>query len=100
MLRYCIDEKSRRNSGSKYRSNPGNFAELTPNRRQELHRVAPGYNPSSLLMPLSAAPSVKSPLQDVTQPLNPDGSTSPQKAGGTDLMDDLVSGLERMENGR
>ncbi len=51
-------------------------------------------------MPLSAAPSVKSPLQDVTQPLNPDGSTSPQKAGGTDLMDDLVSGLERMENGR
>ena len=65
-------------------------------RRQELHRVAPGYNPSSLLTPISAQPA----SQGFMQPMRADSASSTVAKGGLDLMGDLVSGLEQMESQR
>lgn len=70
-------------------------------RRQELHRVAPGYNPSSLLMPISASPAAQPAPGSLIQPMSANVPTSPPgQTGGQDLMDDLVSGLEQMESRR
>lgn len=75
--------------------------------RDNLKRIAPGYNPSSVLMPTSAS---HTPTSSISQPLVPHGTaqsvTSPnsksQAHGRTesDPMDDLVARLEEMESKR
>ncbi|KIR59515.1 hypothetical protein I312_100773 [Cryptococcus bacillisporus CA1280] len=80
--------------------------------RDNLKRIAPGYNPSSVLVPISAShtptSSISQPLappvdpndgaQSVTSPRSSDTHTQAQAA--TDPMDDLVAKLEEMESKR
>ncbi|OWZ62737.1 hypothetical protein AYX14_01513 [Cryptococcus neoformans] len=82
--------------------------------RDNLKRIAPGYNPSSVLVPISAS---HTPSASISQPLVPSGAapgangaaqsvTSPNseaQAHGraeNDPMDDLVARLEEMESKR
>ncbi|KIR26750.1 hypothetical protein I307_01741 [Cryptococcus deuterogattii 99/473] len=80
--------------------------------RDNLKRIAPGYNPSSVLVPISASHTPTSSIsqrlappvdanggaQSVTSPRSSDTHTQAQAA--TDPMDDLVAKLEEMESKR
>ncbi|KAL0255281.1 hypothetical protein I308_100078 [Cryptococcus tetragattii IND107] len=80
--------------------------------RDNLKRIAPGYNPSSVLVPISAShtptSSISRPLAppvdanggapSVTSPRSSDTHTQAQAA--IDPMDDLVAKLEEMESKR
>ncbi|ORY34593.1 hypothetical protein BCR39DRAFT_513542 [Naematelia encephala] len=61
--------------------------------REALHKVAPGYNPASLLVPMSASPALSPAHSTVPE-------TKPTKQIEHDPMDDLVSRLEEMESRR
>jgi hypothetical protein len=83
-------------------------------RKDALHKLAPGYNPTSLLQPTTAATqpkdnldllgslnsltSVQSTQQNQTQ--SQQQSQQSSKAGPVDPMDALVSQLEEMESKR
>jgi hypothetical protein len=81
------------------------------NRRDALHRIAPGYNPSGLLVPKSKAAAsgsgsdVGSTLGGVVA-LNLMGDGTPPAIGdratnvSADPMEDLVGKLEEMESRR
>lgn len=91
---------------------------LMGRRREALHRVAPGYNPSALLVPKSASTGTTTSTtytQGMTNSAGMSGVTSGSSGnvGGTqtqtqaqtqspasDPMDDLVSRLEEMESRR
>lgn len=57
-----------------------------------LHKLAPGYNPQSVLMPTS-----RSGMGDILEPAT---TGSPVKSGPADPMDDLVAQLELMESSK
>jgi hypothetical protein len=93
---------------------------LMSRRREALHRVAPGYNPSALLVPKSASaaatttsttythsgliglPTVGAGMSGVTGGSSVGGTQTQAQAQSpaSDPMDDLVSRLEEMESRR
>ena len=79
---------------------PAGPSSLLDLRKAELHKVAPGYNPSALLLPTSQSPvpphGPQSSIMDAGSPTKSTTATSLS----TDPMDDLVSQLELMEKKR
>ncbi|KAK1923459.1 hypothetical protein DB88DRAFT_491322 [Papiliotrema laurentii] len=73
--------------------------------KEALHKLAPGYNPSSLLVPTSTSrqPSTQNPGPTSQQGANPTGllqSSESTATAAADPMDELVAQLEQMERGR
>jgi len=69
-----------------------------------MHRMAPGYNPTSLLVPTASGNAKPSPTPAVAQPavrrtaMEDLMMDAPEPSSGpTDSMDDLVAQLEQME---
>lgn len=54
--------------------------------KEALHRVAPGYNPQTMLMPTSTTKAEEAAVPESTGPVDP--------------MDELVARLEEMEQGK
>lgn len=61
--------------------------------RAELHRLAPGYNPNSMLAPTHGQEEKKADAAQTSEA----ASTEPKEA---DPMDELVAQLEEMERGK
>ena len=79
-------------------------------RKEALHKVAPGYNPSAVLTPTSKTThSPATAISDTSRPVDLMGDNSTPTASAasaaaatisSDPMDDLVSRLEEMESKR
>ncbi|WWC95705.1 hypothetical protein V866_002570 [Kwoniella sp. B9012] len=68
--------------------------------KEALRKIAPGYNPSSVLLPSSSSSNTPKPTQSIPSTfdsLMQNTSQQQGNGGAIDPMDDLVSQLEEME---